>query len=113
MSRMMWVVDVAQLCIFIRMIIEDTSIREKKLSIFSLKGHMRREDTFNDGTPAMMGRKGGFVALCSQCKRIFPVSECPLHKENHHETPSVLYCIFSTCMQLLCSRFSQTGPHLG
>ena len=80
------VVDVAQLCVFIRMIFEDMSAKEELLTILPLKGHTRGEDIFNafmeiisetklppfqmisittDGAPAMMGRTSGFIALCN------------------------------------------------
>ena len=79
-------VDVAQLCVFIRMVFEDMSAKEELLTILPLKGHTRGEDIFNafmeiisetklppfqmisittDGAPAMMGRTSGFIALCN------------------------------------------------
>ena len=39
-------VDVAQLCVFIRMVFEDKSAKEELLSILPLKGHSRGEDIF-------------------------------------------------------------------
>jgi len=40
-------VNVAQLCAFIRNAIEDMSSKEELLMILSLKGHTRDEDIFN------------------------------------------------------------------
>ena len=38
-------VDVAQLCVFIRVVFEDMSAKEELLTILPLKGHTRGEDT--------------------------------------------------------------------
>jgi len=40
-------VDVAQLCVFIRIVFEDKKSKEELLTILSLKGHNRDEDIFN------------------------------------------------------------------
>jgi len=40
-------VNVAQLCVFIRIVFEDMSCKEELLTIMSLKGHTRDEDIFN------------------------------------------------------------------
>ena len=40
-------VDVAQLCVFIRIVFEDMSTKEELLTILPLKGHTRGEDIFN------------------------------------------------------------------
>ena len=40
-------VDVAQLCVFIRMVFEDMTAKEELITILPLKGHTRGEDVFN------------------------------------------------------------------
>ena len=40
-------VDLAQLCVFNRMVFEDMSAKEKLLTILPLKGHTIGEDIFN------------------------------------------------------------------
>lgn len=102
-------VDVAQLCVFIRMVFEDMSAKEELLTILPLKGHTRGEDIFNafmgfvsetklplfklisittDGAPAMMGRNSGFIALCKE----------------HESFPNILnyHCIIH--QQALCGK---------
>ena len=80
-------VDIAQLCVFIRMMFENMTAKEELLCMLPLKGHTRGEDTFQafmnfanktklpliklisittDGAPAMVGSSNGFIALCKQ-----------------------------------------------
>ena len=80
-------VDIAQLCVFIRMVFENMTAKEELLWMLPLKGHTRGEDTFQafmnfanktklrlvklisittDGAPAMVGSSNGFIALCKQ-----------------------------------------------
>ena len=40
-------VDVAQLCVFIRIVFEDMSTKEELLTILPLKGHTRGKEIFN------------------------------------------------------------------
>ncbi|CAH2094824.1 unnamed protein product [Euphydryas editha] len=79
------ITDTAQLIIFIRMVFEDLSTKEKLLSMISLKGKTRGLDILTefkvyiskiklplykllsmttDGAPAMTGIHNGFIALC-------------------------------------------------
>lgn len=76
------VVDIAQLCIYIRMSFTDMTSKEDLLTILPLKGNTRGEDIYyefikfvekfpnklvclaTDGAPAMVVRLNGFVALC-------------------------------------------------
>ena len=80
-------VDIAQLCIFIRMMFENMIAKEELLCILLVKGHTWGEDTFQafmnfakktklplvklisittDGAPAMVGSSNGFIAFCKQ-----------------------------------------------
>ncbi|XP_067937246.1 general transcription factor II-I repeat domain-containing protein 2A-like [Watersipora subatra] len=80
-------VDVAQLCLFIRMMFDNMTAKEELLCILPLKGHTRGEDIFQafmefvnkiqlplgklvsittDGAPAMVGCSNGFIAHCKQ-----------------------------------------------
>ena len=80
-------VDIAQLCVFIRMMFENMTAKEELLCMLPLKEHTRGEDTFQafmnfanktklplvklisittDGAPAMVGSSNGFIALCKQ-----------------------------------------------
>ncbi|XP_069502334.1 general transcription factor II-I repeat domain-containing protein 2-like [Ambystoma mexicanum] len=77
--------DTGQLSIFIRMVFEDSSVKEDILAVLPLMGKTRGEDIYQafkmfikdinmplqklvavttDGAPAMIGRNIGFVALC-------------------------------------------------
>ncbi|CAK6976404.1 general transcription factor II-I repeat domain-containing 2A-like protein, partial [Scomber scombrus] len=98
------VVDVAQLCVFIRMIFEDMRAKEELLTIMPLKGHTRGEDIFNsfmdfvkknnlplfklisittDGAPAMVGHTNGFIALCKQSESFPDILNyhCIIHQQ--------------------------------
>jgi len=80
-------VDIAQLCVFIRMVFKNMTVKEELLRFLPLKGHTRGEDIFQafmnyanktklplvklisittDGAPAMVGSSNGFIALCKQ-----------------------------------------------
>ena len=80
-------VNIAQLCVFIRMVFENMTAKEELLCMLPLKGHIRGEDTFQafmnfanktklplvklisittDGAPAMLGSSNEFIALCKQ-----------------------------------------------
>jgi len=97
-------VDVAQLCVFIRMVFGDMSTKEELLTILPLKGHTRGEDIFNafmgffsetklplfklisittDGAPAMMGRTNGFIALSKESESFpnFLNYHCIIHQQ--------------------------------
>ena len=97
-------VDVAQLCVFIRMVFEDMSTKEELLTILPLKGHTRGEDIFNafmgfvnekkltlfklisittDGAPAMVGRTSGFIALCKESESFPDILNyhCIIHQQ--------------------------------
>ncbi|XP_072380567.1 protein FAM200C-like [Diabrotica undecimpunctata] len=77
--------DIAQLCIFIRMVFSDMLAKEDLLTTLPLKEKTRREDIYNvfinfvkqyelpiyklvcittDGAPSMTGVNNGFVVLC-------------------------------------------------
>ena len=79
--------DMAQLCVFIRMVFTDMTAKEELLTILPMKEHMRGEDIFQsfkdsidktqlpvcklisvttDGAPAMVGRANGFIAKCRE-----------------------------------------------
>lgn len=81
------IIDIAQLCIYIRMSFNDMTSKEDLLTIIPLKGNTRGEDIYSefikfvekfplplyklvcittDGAPAMRGRLNGFVALCKK-----------------------------------------------
>ncbi|KAJ8044736.1 Zinc finger BED domain-containing protein 5 [Holothuria leucospilota] len=95
-------VDVAQLCVFIRKVFEDMSAKEELLTILPLKGHTRGEDIFNafmafvsktklplfklisittDGGPAITGRTSGFIALCEESESFQDIlNYCIIHQ---------------------------------
>ncbi|GFU95718.1 uncharacterized protein TNCV_4889071 [Trichonephila clavipes] len=83
--------DIAQLCIFVRMVFEDLTSKEELLTIIPLKGQTRGQDIYNsfknfidktgfpiyklasittDGAPAMVGNRIGFIALCNNDEEI-------------------------------------------
>ena len=97
-------VDVAQLCVFVRMVFDDLSVKEELLTILPLKGHMRGTDIFQvlmafvnksqlplfklvsittDGAPAMVGCTAGFIGLCKQCESFpdFLTYHCIIHQQ--------------------------------
>lgn len=97
-------VDMAQLCVFIRMVFEDMSTKEELLTILPLKGHTRVEDIFNafmgfvsrtklplfklisittDGAPSMVGRTSGFIALCKESESFPDILNyhCIIHQQ--------------------------------
>ena len=79
--------DIAQVCIFIRMVFNDITAKEELLTILHMKEQTRGEDIFQtfknfiektelpvyklisittDGAPAMVGRVNGFIAKCRE-----------------------------------------------
>ncbi|GFS98601.1 DUF4371 domain-containing protein [Trichonephila clavipes] len=106
--------DIAQLCIFVRMVFEDMTPKEELLTIIPLKGQTRGQDIYNsfknfidragfpiyklvstatDGAPVMVGNRIGFIALCN----------------NDEEIPSFTsyHCI--THQQVLCSKILKSN----
>ncbi|KAK0138833.1 General transcription factor II-I repeat domain-containing protein 2 [Merluccius polli] len=98
------VVDVAQLCVFIRMVFDGLNVKEELLTILPLKGHTRGTDIFQvfmefvnksqlplfklvsittDGAPSMVGRTAGFIGLCKQCESFpdFLNYHCIIHQQ--------------------------------
>ena len=97
-------VDMAQLCIFIKMVFENMTAKEELLCILPLKGHTRGEDMFQafmnfayktklplvkfifvttDEAPAMVRSCNGFIALCKQ-NDSFPTFNhyhCVIHQQ--------------------------------
>ncbi|GFW61687.1 uncharacterized protein TNCV_3706221 [Trichonephila clavipes] len=83
--------DVAQLCIFVRMVFEDMTSKEELLTIIPLKEQTRGQNIYNslktfidntgfpiyklvsittDGAPVMVGNRIGFIALCKNDEEI-------------------------------------------
>lgn len=77
-------VDISQLCIFVRMVLKDMSVKEELLTILHLKKKTRGEDVYcafkkyieekkipidkvvsmtTDGAPSMTGTINGFLAV--------------------------------------------------
>ncbi|GFW11751.1 general transcription factor II-I repeat domain-containing protein 2A [Trichonephila clavipes] len=95
--------DIAQLCIFLRMVFEDMTSKEELLTIIALKGQNERQDIYNsfktllirqdfqyinwsittDGAPAMVGNRIGFIALCNNDEEIpgFTSYHCIIHQQ--------------------------------
>ena len=80
-------VNIAKLCVFIRMVFENMTAKEELLCMLPLKGHSQDEDIFQafisfanktklplvklisiatDGAPAMVDSSNEFIALCKQ-----------------------------------------------
>ncbi|XP_023309706.1 general transcription factor II-I repeat domain-containing protein 2-like [Anoplophora glabripennis] len=96
--------DVAQLCIFIRMVFPDMTVKEDFLTMIPLKEHTRGVDIYDsflkftqevkmplyklvcittDGAPAMTGNHNGFIALC-RANDDFPnffTFHCVIHQQ--------------------------------
>lgn len=119
-------VDVAQLCVFIRMVFEDTSAREELLTILPLKGHTRGEDIFNafmgfvnekklplfklisittDGAPAMIGRTSGFIALCKESESFPDILNyhCIIHQQALCGKVLNMSEVMDVAMKIVCS----------
>lgn len=97
-------VDVSQMIIFIRMVLNDFSTKEEMLTIIPLKGKTRGEDLFSkfknyiekvqlplyklvsittDGAPAFTGCRNGFIALCKNDEDFpdFLQYHCIIHQQ--------------------------------
>ena len=119
-------VDVAQLCVFIRMVFGDMSAREELLTILPLKGQTRGEDIFNafmgfarekelplfkliaittDGAPAMVGRANGFIALCKQSESFPDILNyhCIIHQQALCGKIVHMKDVMDICMKIVCS----------
>ena len=119
-------VDVAQLCVFIRMVFEDMSTKEELLTILPLKGHTRGEDIFNafmgfvnekkltliklisittDGAPAMMGRTSGFIALCKESESFPDILNyhCIIHQQALCGKILNIKEVMDIAMKIVCS----------
>lgn len=119
-------VDVAQLCIFIRMAFEDMSAKEELLTILPLKGQTRGEDIFQafmefinqnkltlfklisittDGAPAMVGRTNGFVGLCKQSDSFpdFLNYHCIIHQQALCGKILNMKEVMDIAMKIVCS----------
>ena len=119
-------VDIAQLCVFIRMVFKDTTVKEELLCILPLKGHTRGEDIFQafmnyanetklplvklisittDGAPAMVGSSNGFIALCKQ-NNFFPNFihyHCIIHQQALCGKILNMKDIMDVAMKIVCS----------
>ena len=97
--------NTAQLNIFIRMIFEDSSVKEDILSVIPLKGRTRGTDIYQavknylneinlcvkeklvsittDGAPAMIGSRIGFISLCKEDTEFAPFFNyhCIIHQQ--------------------------------
>ena len=119
-------VDVAQLCIFIRMVFEDMSAKEELLTILPLKGTTRGEDIFNtfmefanesqlplhklisittDGAPSMIGRNNGFVSLCKKSDAFpdFHNYHCIIHQQALCGKILNMKEVMEIAMKIVCS----------
>ena len=120
------VVDVAQLCVFIRMVFEDMRAKEELLTILPLKGHTRGEDIFStfmdfvkknklplfklisittDGAPAMVGRTNGFIALCKQSESFPDILNyhCIIHQQALCGKILNMKEVMDVAMKIVCS----------
>ncbi|CAM4659072.1 unnamed protein product [Leuciscus chuanchicus] len=120
------VVDVAQLCVFIRMVFGDMGAKEELLTILPLKGHTRGEDIFQafmefvnktqlplfklisittDGAPAMVGRTSGFIALCKQSEYFpdFLNYHCIIHQQALCSKILNMKEVMDVAMKIVCS----------
>lgn len=97
-------VDTSQLCIFIRMVFKDMSVKEELLTILPLKKKTRGEDVYcafkkyieekkipiykvvsmtTDGAPSMTGKINGFLAMCMRDNDLphFLSYHCIIHQQ--------------------------------
>ncbi|PNF15078.1 hypothetical protein B7P43_G16511, partial [Cryptotermes secundus] len=96
--------EVAQLCVFVRMVFGDFMVKEEFVKLLPLLERTRGEDIFNvflkfvkdcnlplsklvaittDGAPSITGRNNGFLALCAK-EESFPSVlsyDCIIHQE--------------------------------
>jgi len=119
-------VDIAQLCVFIRMMFKNMTVKEELLCILPLKGHTRGEDIFQafmnyasktklplvklisittDGAPAMVGSSNGFIALCKQNNSFpnFIHYHCIIHQEALCGKVLNMKEIMDIAMKIVCS----------
>ncbi|XP_049331881.1 zinc finger BED domain-containing protein 5-like [Astyanax mexicanus] len=119
-------VDVAQLCVFIRMVFGDMPAKEELLTILPLKGHTRRSDIFDtfmefvskshlplfkmtsittDGAPSMVGRTAGFVALCKLSESFpdFLSYHCIIHQQGLCGKILNMKDVMDVTMKIACS----------
>lgn len=119
-------VDVAQLCVFIRMVFDDMSANEELLTILPLKAHTRGEDIFNafmgfvtetklplfklisittDGAPAMIGRTNGFIALCKASESFPDILNyhCIIHQQALCGKILNMKEVMDIAMKIVCS----------
>lgn len=98
------VTDIAELCIFVRLVFEDMTSKEEFLTMIQLKGQTRGEDIYRsfkefiektefpihklvaittDGAPAMLGQRVGFTSLCKNDVNIpsFTNYHCIIHQQ--------------------------------
>lgn len=96
--------DIAELCIFVRLVFDDMTTKEELLSVIPMKGQTRGEDIHRcfksfisktefpihklvaittDGAPAMLGQRIGFVTLCKNDDEIpsFTSYHCIIHQQ--------------------------------
>ena len=96
--------DIAELCVFARMVFDDFTVKEEFVKLLPLHGRTRGEDTFNaflkfakdsnlplsklvaittDGAPSMTGRNNGFLSLCAKNESFpkFLSYHCIIHQE--------------------------------
>ncbi|GFX08803.1 general transcription factor II-I repeat domain-containing protein 2A [Trichonephila clavipes] len=96
-------VDISQLCIFVRMAFQDMSIKEELLAILPLKKKTRGEDVYcafkkyieeknipiykvvsmtTDGAPSMTGAVNGFLTMCMRNDDFLHfLSYCIIHQQ--------------------------------
>lgn len=119
-------VDVAQLCIFIRMVFMDMTTKEELLCLLPLKGRTRGEDIFKafmdfanktqlplgklvsmttDGAPAMKGRSNGFIAICKQNDSFpdFIDYHCIIHQQALCGKVLNMKEVMDIAMKIVCS----------
>ena len=119
-------VDVAQLCVFIRMVFGDMTAKEELLTILPLKGHTRGSDIFDtfmefvsksnlplfkltsittDGAPSMVGRTAGFVALCKLSESFpdFLSYHCIIHQQQLCGKILNMKDVMDVAMKIACS----------
>ncbi|GFW70639.1 uncharacterized protein TNCV_1624711 [Trichonephila clavipes] len=96
--------DIAQLCIFVRIVFEDMTSKEELLTTIPLKGQTRGQIIYNsfkkfidktgfpiyklvsittDGASAMVGNRIGFIDLCNNDEEIpsFTSYHCIIHQQ--------------------------------
>lgn len=96
--------DIAQLCVFVKMVFPDMTSKEEFLTLIPLKDQTRGQDIYDafkeyvnihkfpvhklvsmttDGAPAMVGRHAGFVALCKEDEEMptFTSYHCIIHQQ--------------------------------